>query len=122
MEAAITGMLQPVEMQVVDAHAEVLQVFPIRGMGKIAGSRVLDGAIQRGAQVHVYRGGELIADGEIRNLRRFQDDVQSVDAGQECGIALTTFDDFEAGDQLEFYHVETQSRISSGGEIHAAPR
>ena len=122
VEAAITGMLQPVEMQVVDAHAEVLQVFPIRGIGKIAGSRVLDGAVQRGAQVHVYRAGELIADGEIRNLRRFQDDVQSVDAGQECGIALTTFDDFEAGDQLEFYHVETQSRISSGGEIRAAPR
>lgn len=122
VEAAITGMLKPVEMQVVDAHAEVLQVFPIRGVGKIAGSRVLDGTIQRDAQVHVYRGGELIADGRISNLRRFQDDVQAIDAGQECGIALTNFEDFEAGDQLEFYHVETQSRVSSGGEIRAVAR
>ena len=122
VEAAITGMLRPVEMQVVDAHAEVLQIFPIRGLGKVAGSRVLDGSIQRGVQVHVYRRGELIADGQIRSLRRFQDDVQSVEAGQECGIALTSFEDFEAGDQLEFYHIETQSRISSGGEIRAVSR
>ena len=122
VEAAITGMLRPVEMQVVDAHAEVLQIFPIRGLGKVAGSRVLDGSIQRGVQVHVYRRGELIADSQIRSLRRFQDDVQSVEAGQECGIALTGFEDFEAGDQLEFYHIETQSRISSGGEIRAVSR
>ena len=122
VEAAITGMLQPVEMQVVDAHAEVLQVFPIRGIGRVAGSRVLDGTIQRGAQVHVYRRGELIADSQISSLRRFQDDVQTVEAGQECGIALSSFDDFAAADQLEFYHIETQSRVSSGGQIRAAAR
>lgn len=122
VEAAISGLLQPIEMQVVDAHAEVLQVFPIRGMGKIAGSRALDGTLRRDLQVHVYRNGELIADAGVRSLRRFQDDVQEVDAGQECGIALSGFDDFQPGDQLEFYHIETQSRISTGGEIHAVSR
>ena len=122
VEAAITGMLQPVEMQVVDAHAEVLQVFPIRGLGKIAGCRALNGSIKRGLQVHVYRRGEQVAEGEIRSLRRFQDDVQEVDAGQECGVALTNYEDFETGDQLEFFHVETQSRVSSRGEIRPAPR
>ena len=122
VEAAITGMLQPVKMQVVDAHAEVLQVFPIRGLGKIAGCRALNGSIKRGQQVHVYRRGEQVADGEIRSLRRFQDDVQEVDAGQECGVAMTNYEDFEPGDQLEFFHVETQSRVSSGGEIRPAPR
>ena len=122
VEAAITGMLKPVKMQVVDAHAEVLQVFPIRGLGKIAGCRALNGSIKRGQQVHVYRRGEQVADGEIRSLRRFQDDVQEVDAGQECGVAMTNYEDFEPGDQLEFFHVETQSRVSSGGEIRPAPR
>ena len=122
VEAAITGMLRPVKMQVVDAHAEVLQVFPIRGLGKIAGCRALNGSIKRGLQVHVYRRGEQVAEGEIRSLRRFQDDVQEVDAGQECGVALTNYEDFEPGDQLEFFHVETQSRVSSRGEIRPAPR
>ena len=122
VEAAITGMLRPVKMQVVDAHAEVLQVFPIRGLGKIAGCRALNGSIKRGLQVHVYRRGEQVAEGEIRSLRRFQDDVQEVDAGQEFGVALTNYEDFEPGDQLEFFHVETQSRVSSRGEIRPAPR
>ena len=122
VEAAITGMLQPVEMQVVDAHAEVLQVFPIRGLGKIAGCRALNGSIKRGLRVHVYRRGEQVAEGDIRSLRRFQDDVQEVDAGQECGVAMTNYEDFETGDQLEFFHVETQSRVSSRGEIRPAPR
>ena len=122
VEAAITGMLRPVKMQVVDAHAEVLQVFPIRGLGKIAGCRALNGSIKRGQQVHVYRRGEQVAEGEIRSLRRFQDDVQEVDAGQECGVAMTNYEDFEPGDQLEFFHVETQSRVSSRGEIRPAPR
>ena len=122
VEAAITGMLRPVKMQVVDAHAEVLQVFPIRGLGKIAGCRALNGSIKRGLQVYVYRRGEQVAEGEIRSLRRFQDDVQEVDAGQECGVALTNYEDFEPGDQLEFFHVETQSRVSSRGEIRPAPR
>ena len=117
VEAAISGMLEPVRMYVVDAHAEVLQVFPIRGLGNIAGCRALDGSIRRDAQVHVYRGGEQIAEGPIRSLRRFQDDVQEVDAGQEFGVAIERFDAFQAGDQLEFFHIETQSRIVSGGEI-----
>lgn len=121
VEAAISGMLEPVRMQVVDAHAEVLQVFPIRGLGNIAGCRALDGQVRRGASVHVYRGGEQVAEGGIRSLRRFQEDVEEVEAGQEFGVALERFDRFEAGDQLEFFHIETQSRILSGGEIRNAP-
>ena len=88
VEAAISGLLQPVQMQVVDGHAEVLQVFPIRGLGNIAGCRSLDGSIRNDAQVHVYRNGEQIAESPISSLRRFQDTVQEVDAGQEFGVAL----------------------------------
>ena len=122
VEAAISGLLEPVQMQVVDGHAEVLQVFPIRGLGNVAGCRSLDGAIRRDAQVHVYRAGEQIAESTISSLRRFQDTVQEVDAGQEFGVALARFDAFQAGDQLEFFHIETQSRIVQGGEIRNVTR
>ncbi|MXX81591.1 MAG: translation initiation factor IF-2 [Chloroflexi bacterium] len=122
VEAAISGLLEPVQMQVVDGHAEVLQVFPIRGLGNIAGCRSLDGNIRSDAQVHVYRGGEQIAESQISSLRRFQDSVQEVEAGQEFGVALDRFDEFEAGDQLEFFHIETQSRVVQGGEIRNVTR
>ena len=122
VEAAISGLLEPVQMQVVDGHAEVLQVFPIRGLGNIAGCRSLDGSIRTDAQVHVYRNGEQIAESDISSLRRFQDVVQEVDAGQEFGVALSRYDRFQAGDQLEFFHIETQSRIVQGGEIRNVTR
>ncbi len=122
VEAAISGLLEPVQMQVVDGHAEVLQVFPIRGLGNIAGCQSLDGAIRHDAHVHVYRNGEQIAESPISSLRRFQDSVQEVDAGQEFGVALARFDDFQAGDQLEFFHIETQSRVVEGGEIRNVSR
>lgn len=122
VEAAISGLLEPVQMQVVDGHAEVLQVFPIRGLGNIAGCRSLDGPIRADAQVHVYRNGEQIAESQISSLRRFQDTVQEVDAGQEFGVALARYDGFQPGDQLEFFHIETQSRIVQGGEIRNVTR
>ena len=122
VEAAISGLLEPVQMQVVDGHAEVLQVFPIRGLGNIAGCRSLDGSIRRDAMVHVYRNGEQIAESPISSLRRFQDTVQEVDAGQEFGVALARYDRFQSGDQLEFFHIETQSRIVKDGEIRNVSR
>ena len=121
VEAAISGMLKPVETVIEEARAEVLQVFPIRGLGNIAGCRSLEGAVRRGARARVMRDGEEIADGAISSLRRFQDDVQQVEAGQEFGVALERFDAFEPGDAVEFYRVEVQSRVISGGEIRPAP-
>lgn len=121
VEAAISGMLKPIEAEIEEARAEVLQVFPIRGLGNIAGCRSLEGAVRRGARARVLRGGEEIADGAISSLRRFQDDVQQVEAGQEFGVALERFDGFEPGDAIEFYRVEVQSRVISGGEIRPAP-
>ena len=121
VEAAISGMLRPIEVETVEARAEVLQIFPIRGLGNVAGCRSIEGGVRRAARVRVRRDGEQIADSPIKSLRRFQDDVPQVEAGQEFGVALERFDEFDAGDQLEFYRVETQSRVISGGEIRAVP-
>jgi len=117
VEAAISGLLAPVEVEFVDAHAEVLQVFPIRRIGNIAGSRCDDGTIRRSASVKVFRNREEIARGAITSLRRFQDDAQEVQAGQECGVGVEGFQDFEPGDTLEFFHIEVQSRIVTDGVV-----
>ena len=113
VDAAVTGMLEPVDVEMVDAHAEVLQVFSIRRLGNIAGSRSLDGVVRRDQMARVLRNGEPVASGKIGSLRRFQNDVQEVQAGQEFGVGLEGFDTFETGDTLEFFHVEKQSRAPS---------
>ena len=121
IEAAISGMLEPVNVDVVNAHAEVLQVFSIRRIGNVAGARCDDGTIDSGLSLRVHRGGEEIASGQIRSLRRFQADAREVQAGQEFGVALTGFDDFQTGDQLEFFHTERQSRILKDGRVQVVP-
>ena len=109
VERALTGMLDPVYIDVVDGHAEVRQIIRISRIGNIAGSYVTDGKVARNDQVRVTRGGEEIFEGRVAALKRFKDDVREVESGYECGITLDGFDAFEIGDQLEFYHRERQS-------------
>ena len=94
VEAAVSGMLEPIDVDVVDAHAEVLQVFPIRRIGNIAGARCDDGTITPDLALRLFRAGDEVASGKIRSLRRFQDEAREVLAGQEFrrrpGRALTT--------------------------------
>ena len=114
IEAAVVGMLEPVDVEVIDAHAEVLQVFPIRRIGNVAGCRCDDGTVRVNQTVRVRRADTAVASGSIASLRRFQGDVQEVQAGQEFGVAIGGFQDFQPGDQLDFFHVERQSRVVSG--------
>lgn len=109
IEKALKGMLEPVYREVITGHVEVRAVFRVSKVGKIAGSYVLDGEISRGAQVRVKRGGQVIAEDRIANLKRFQEDVAEVKTGYECGINLHNFNDFEIGDILETYKKERVS-------------
>ena len=122
VEAAVGGMLEPVDVDVVDAHAEVLQVFPIRRIGNIAGARCDDGSIRPDLAVRVFRAGKDVTSGKIRSLRRFQQEAREVLAGQEFGVAVEGFEAFEIGDKLEFYHTERQSRVIRGGRVEPAGR
>ena len=110
IRAALSGLLKPVEVEVVDAHAEVLQVFAIRRLGNVAGCRADDGVIRRAQEARVIRDSAVIHSGAISSLRRFQDDVQEVQAGQEFGVAVQGYSEPQAGDRLEFFHREMQSR------------
>jgi len=105
---AMQGMLEPVYVQVVEGHAEVRQVFRVRG-GRIAGCYVRDGIVTRGASARVLRQDEAIHTSRVSSLRRFQEDVKEVQAGYECGVGIEGFQDFEENDVIELYSQQRKS-------------
>lgn len=106
IDKALKGMLEPEYADVVTGRAEVRAVFHIRRLGNIAGCVVQEGEARRNAKARVWRHGKIIADSPVSSLKRFEEDVREVRTGFECGIGLDNFDQFEAGDILEFYVVE----------------
>jgi translation initiation factor IF-2 len=109
MQKALTGMLEPEMVESTLGHAEVLQIFT-SGKTTIAGCRVVDGAIRRGGQARLLRGGTTAYDGKIATLRRMKDDVREVTAGLECGIVLENQNDVQVGDIIESYVVQPKPR------------
>jgi translation initiation factor IF-2 len=108
MDAALKGLLEPEEVEVVEGRAEVRQIFRA-GRNVIAGSYVTDGRIIRGG-ARVYRGGKLLTTERIESLRRFRDDVREVASGFECGIGLAGFNELEEGDIIESFSQQMVSR------------
>lgn len=106
LKAALTGMMKPVFKEVLLGHAEIRETFFISRVGTIAGSHVLDGKIERNANVRVLRDNIVVHDGKLASLRRFKDDVKEVLAGYECGIRMENFNDVKTGDILESYTLE----------------
>jgi translation initiation factor IF-2 len=113
VQAALAGMLEPVEVEVIEGRAEVRQIFRVGKSTVIAGSYVTEGRIVRTGNVRVYRAGKVVATDRIDSLRRFRDDVREVAANFECGIGLASVNDIEEGDILECYTVQMQTRIAS---------
>jgi len=105
VKEAMAGLLEPVEKEVVLGTAEVRKVFPLSKGVPVAGCVVLTGRIVRG-RVRVLRRKDLIYEGVIQSMRRFQDEVNEVRAGMECGIRIEGFGDYEPGDVLECYTIE----------------
>ena len=103
IESAMKGMLDPIYEEKVIGHAEVRQTYKASVVGIIAGSYVLDGSVEREAKARVYRGKDLVYEGEITSLKRFKDDAKEVKAGYECGIVISGFSDIREGDQIEAY-------------------
>jgi len=106
MEAAMKGMLAPKFKEVDLGRAEVRNVFRITGVGMVAGCYVLDGKMQRGAQMRLLRENIVIYDGAIASLQRFKDSVKEVAAGYECGITFEKFQDIKENDIVEAYLME----------------
>ena len=106
VEAAMKGMLAPKFKEVDLGRAEVRNVFRITGVGMVAGCYVLDGKMQRGAQMRLLRDNIVIYDGAIASLQRFKDSVKEVAAGYECGITFEKFQDIKEGDVIEAFLME----------------
>ena len=85
-------------------------VFKVSKVGNIAGCRVTDGTVERGANVRLIRDNVVIHEGKLSQLKRFKDDVKEVGAGQECGMAFENYQDMRQGDVIECYRVETIQR------------
>ena len=106
IEAALKGMLTPKYQDVYLGKCEVRQTFKITGVGNIAGCYVLDGKIVRGGKLRIYRDDVLVVEGNVRQLKRFKDDVKEVAYNYECGCAIEGFNDIRVGDIIECYSVE----------------
>ena len=102
---AMLGMLEPTTRETVIGHAKVKQVFKLN-KGKAAGAEVIDGKMLRTAEARVQRDGQVVFDGKMSTLRRFQDEVQEVRNGMECGIRLSDYNDYEENDIIECYTLE----------------
>ncbi|MCC0055370.1 MAG: translation initiation factor IF-2 [Rhodobiaceae bacterium] len=110
VKAAMSGMLSPELRETMLGNAEILEIFDITKVGKIAGCRVTDGTVQRGAHVRLIRDGVVIHEGKLSTLKRFKDEVREVQAGQECGMAFENYQDMRAGDVIECFRVEEIAR------------
>ena len=110
MKAAMSGMLSPYLRETMLGNAEILEIFNVSKSGKVAGCKVTDGLVRRGASVRLIRDSVVIHEGELSSLRRFKDEVKEINAGQECGMAFENYEDLKQGDVIECYEVEEIAR------------
>src|SRR5512138_425644 len=106
IEKALSGMLEPETKEKIVGRAQVLAVFTASKFGKVAGCRVTEGELRRNAKVRLYRGSDIVYEGDMGSLRHEKDDVKEVKQGYECGVGFKNFSDIQVGDQLVCYLVE----------------
>jgi translation initiation factor IF-2 len=106
VKAAMSGMLPPTLRETMLGNAQILEIFSISKVGQVAGCRVTDGVVQRGAHVRLIRDNVVVHEGKLSTLKRFKDEVAVVQAGQECGMAFENYENMHKGDVIECYNVE----------------
>jgi translation initiation factor IF-2 len=110
VKKAMSGLLAPTLRETMLGNAQILEIFNISKVGKVAGCRVTDGTVERGANVRLIRDNVVVHEGKLSTLKRFKDEVKEVQAGQECGMAFENYSDMRVGDVIECYRVETIQR------------
>ena len=111
LKGVLSGLLSPIQRETFLGNAEVLQVFDISKVGKIAGCRVTEGVVRRGAKVRIVRDDVVVLElGTLQTLKRFKDDVAEVTNGYECGMHFQGFQDIKPGDLIECFTVEEVAR------------
>jgi translation initiation factor IF-2 len=110
VKKAMSGLLAPTLRETMLGNAQILEIFTVSKVGKVAGCRVTDGVVERGANVRLIRDNVVIHEGRLSQLKRFKDDAKEVAVGQECGMAFENYQDMKVGDIIECYRVEQVQR------------
>ncbi|HCX12422.1 MAG TPA: translation initiation factor IF-2, partial [Hyphomonas sp.] len=110
VKSTLSGMLAPEKRETFIGYAEILEVFNITKVGKVAGCRVSEGKVLRGCGVRLLRDDVVIHEGKLKTLKRFKDEVTEVSSGMECGMAFERYDDMRVGDKIECFQVEEIAR------------
>jgi translation initiation factor IF-2 len=110
VKAGLSGLLSPTLREKFLGNAEIRQVFDVSKAGKVAGCRVVEGMVKRGAKVRLLRDQTVIHEGTLKTLRRFKDEVREVQEGYECGMAFENYEDIREGDLIECFEVEEVAR------------
>lgn len=108
VQNAMKGLIAPKTQEIYMGKAEVRQTFKITGVGMVAGCYVVDGKITRNGKLRIYRDDVMICEGNVKQLKRFKDDVKEVSQGFECGISIDNFNDIKVGDFIECYLIEVK--------------
>jgi len=109
IEKALKGMLEPVIVEKVLGRAQVLAVFPASKLGKVAGCKVMEGELRRNARIRLFRGADVLYEGDLASLRHEKEDVKEMRIGFECGVGFKSFTNIQVGDQLVCYVMETSA-------------
>jgi translation initiation factor IF-2 len=110
VKKAMSGLLAPSVRETMLGNATIMEIFKVSKVGNVAGCRVTDGVVERGANVRLIRDSVVVHEGKLSQLKRFKDDAREVVAGQECGMAFENYQDMKVGDVIECYRVETVQR------------
>ncbi|MCL2473550.1 MAG: translation initiation factor IF-2 [Alphaproteobacteria bacterium] len=110
VKQALSGLLSPELREKFIGNAQILQVFNISKVGKVAGCKVVEGIVKRGAKVRLLRDNIVIHEGVLRTLKRMKDEVKEVREGFECGMAFENYDDIKENDIIECFEVEEIAR------------
>ena len=111
VKAALSGLLAPTLKERFLGNAEIRNVFEISKTGKVAGCRVTEGVVRRGAKVRLLRDNVVIHEGTLKSLRRFKDEVREVQEGYECGMVFENYQDIRVGDVVEAFEMESIARV-----------
>jgi len=111
IKGVLSGMLAPLQRETFLGNAQVLQAFDISKIGRIAGCRVTEGVVRKGAKVRIIRNDVVVLElGTLNTLKRFKDEVNEVPSGQECGMQFQGFQDIQVNDYIECFTVEEIKR------------
>ena len=107
----MSGLLSPDVQETITGTAQILEIFKVSGAGKVAGSKIIDGDISSTSNVRIIRDGAIIYTGKVGTLFREKNQVKQVSNGQECGITVKDYMDFQKNDTIEAFSVTSTERM-----------